>query len=448
MTQSLIMTMSGIRGVVGNPLTPSISLNVGIALGKWLQNGVVVIGGDTRTSHDTLKGSLLSGLLSQGIHVIDIGRVTTPTLQQAIRYHQASAGVMITASHNPAIWSGIKLMNNEGSFLTHHEYDQFIACYHESETSYRDWQSQGQLSIDTQAIHRHVDIILNQIDVSPILNNPHLSVLVDANHGAGSVANPILLDKLGIRYTMLYPEPTGVFAHDPEPLEKNVSAIQASMKQGNYTIGFVQDADADRLVILDETGHFIGEDYSLAFCVDHVLEMEKAHGARVVVNLSTSNILHDVAAKHGASVIQTKVGESHVTQGIRHYHALVGGEGNGGVIYPKIGWGRDSLVGMVLALRHCAIKGETVSQIVSRYPKYKMIRHRIDLSSTDQVEAVLARIKTLFPDSPLNCEDGVKVTLPNGWLHARPSNTEPIIRIFVEADQIDTAQFYLNKVVT
>ncbi|NBV42179.1 phosphoglucosamine mutase [bacterium] len=428
----LIMSMSGTRGIVGRVLTPEIALNTGLAYGTFWKSGTVIVGGDTRTSHDTFKSALISGLLATGMDVIDIGRVTTPTVQQMITHFGAVAGVVITASHNPAVWNGIKLMNGSGSFMDANEYAAFMSVYETQNWALKDWTGQGQLRIEHNAIEMHVDKILSLIDTRPI-QNARLRVLVDANHGAGAAADPVLLDRLGVDYTILNEAPTGHFAHDPEPLEKNLSQIKSELATGKYDIGFVQDADADRLVILDGNGRFIGEDYSLAFCVDHILGvLAPSESANVVVNLSTSSILEWIAQKHHALIHYTKIGETYVTQGIKSLNAVVGGEGNGGVIFPKVGWGRDSLVGIVVALHHLAVRKKSVAEIVSEYPKYVMVRDKIQVENAAQVAETIATIRDRFKDYPQNDLDGVKVTLPNGWVHVRPSNTEPIIRIFAE----------------
>ena len=441
---SLIMSMSGTRGVVGGTLTPQIALHTGLAFGSLWKTGTVVVGGDTRTSHDTYKSAVIAGLLASGVDVVDIGRVPTPTVQQMIHRFNAVAGVVVTASHNPVIWNGLKLMNGSGSFLEDAEYAQFKAIYDAETWTVGGWDQQGKLTIDSTAMDAHVDKILELIDCSAI-RNAGLRVLIDANHGAGSVSDPLLLDRLGVKYDILNAEPTGRFAHDPEPLEKNLDQIKGKLAAGGYDIGFVQDADADRLVILDENGRFIGEDYSLAFCVDHILAIENEVSPSVVVNLSTSRILEWIAAKHGGNTIYTKIGESHVTQGIKLNHAVVGGEGNGGVIYPRIGWGRDSLVGIVVALAHLAAKKKTVSEIVSTYPQYAMIRDKIAVGSQSEVTHAIAEIRNRFSQFSQNDTDGVKVTLPNGWVHVRPSNTEPIVRIFVEGDTLAVAQDLMKQ---
>jgi len=436
--------MSGTRGVVGGTLTPEIALNTGLAFGSLWKSGTVIVGGDTRTSHDTYKAALISGLLATGLDVIDIGRVTTPTVQQMIHRFKAVAGVVITASHNPVIWNGLKLMNGTGAFLEDHEYAEFKTIYDTHGWTLVDWQSQGTLTVDPTAVDAHVDKILDLIDCSAIRKSG-LRVLIDANHGAGAVADPVLLSKLGVQYDILNAQPTGIFAHDPEPLEKNLSQIKAKLAEGGYDIGFVQDADADRLVILDENGRFIGEDYSLAFCVDHILAVEGQANPTVVVNLSTSRILEWVTTQYGGQIRYTKIGESHVTQGIKSNQSVVGGEGNGGVIYPRIGWGRDSLVGIVVALAHLAAKKKTVSEIVATYPQFTMIRDKISVGSQDEVSRAIGEIRNRFADYPQNDADGVKVTLPNGWVHVRPSNTEPIVRIFVEGDTLTIAQELMKK---
>ncbi|NDC82628.1 phosphoglucosamine mutase [bacterium] len=446
-----MMSMSGTRGVVGDTLTVEIALRTGLAYGTfWRSRHIggdspsIIVGGDTRTSHDTYKSAIISGILATGVNVIDIGRVTTPTVQQMIHRFSAIAGVVITASHNPVIWNGIKLMSGSGAFLDEVEYASFLAIYDAQLWSLADWSEQGTLTVDHSATQAHVEKIISLIDCSKIRASK-LRVAVDANHGAGAVADPVLFASLGIDATIINAEPHGRFAHDPEPLESNLSQLKAAMASGAFDIGFAQDADADRLVILDQTGRFIGEDYSLAFCVDYILNSEQVTHPSVVVNLSTSRILDWITDKHGGTLTATKIGESHVTQGIRTLGATVGGEGNGGVIYPRIGWGRDSLVGMVVALAHLADAKRSVSDIVSDYPQYVMLRDKIAVESRESVAHAIGVIKDRFSDFPQNLDDGVKVTLPNGWVHVRPSNTEPIIRLFVEANSASEAREIMTK---
>ncbi len=440
----LIMSASGTRGIVGENLTPEIGLRVAKAFGTMLHKGPVIVGGDTRTSHDMLKSAVISGLLSVGTDVIDIGRVTTPTVQQLIRHYKAMGGMVITASHNPVIWNGIKLMNSSGSFLENDDYDHFAKLYDTATFTHATWENQGKLHVEPHALHIHINKILDIIDTTSIQNSG-LRVLIDPNNGAGAVANPILFQKLNIHYDMLHSEPNGHFNHDPEPLKKNVSCIIEALQKGHYDIGFVQDADADRLVILDETGQFIGEDNSLGFCIDFILSQSPAPHHEVVVNLSTSLVIEDICNRHNAQIHYTKIGETHVTQGLKKWQATVGGEGNGGVIYPKVGWGRDSLVGMVIALKYLAESKKKVSEIVSQYPSYVMLREKINLPDTDSLAHLLKTVEAQFPEADINREDGVKLSLKGAWIHVRPSNTEPIVRIFIEAPTQEQADALWNR---
>lgn len=442
----LMMTTSGTRGVIGDTMTPQVATKIAQAFGTYIGKGPVIVGGDTRVSYDMLNGAVLAGLISVGTDVINIGQCLTPTVQQMIRKFNAAGGVVITASHNPIQWNGIKLMNNTGSFMVQSEFEVFLKHYEQTDLPIKPWPELGVVTHYPNAIQDHVDLVLNAIDISPI-KSANLNVLVDPNNGAGALANPILLEKLGVKATILNGTPDGRFSHDPEPLVKNLADTLAAAKTGRYDIGFVQDADADRLVILDENGHFIGEDYSLAFCIDRILQDEKtAKDPVIVVNLSTSQVLKDVAERHGAQLIQTKIGETNVTEGIKSHHAVAGGEGNGGVIYPKVGWGRDSLVGITLALRHLAITKKKVSEIVSTFPKYVMLRDKFNVDNRDQVIQFLDKVKQHYSALPQDHQDGVKISFPDGWVHARPSNTEPIVRVFVEAPSEGLATEILKTV--
>jgi phosphomannomutase len=444
-TSQLIMSLSGMRGIIGDSLHPQIPLEMAMAFGTFIGKKTVIIGGDTRVSHDMVKNIVISGLTSVGTTVIDIGKVTTPTVQHLIRHHNATGGIVITASHNPIMWNGIKLMNKDGSFLTPDEYDEYMSIYSNKKFNLVPWNQLGTTHYDTTATKTHIDTILSIIPTDDIKQSK-LKVLCDANNGAGAVANPLLFDALGIKYDIIEPDPSGKFAHDPEPLKSNLSTIITQLKSGNYDIGFVQDADADRLVILDETGHFIGEDYSLGFCIDYILKTETITNKTVVVNLSTSRVIEDIAKQHNAKTYYTIIGESNVTQGIRKHNAIIGGEGNGGVIYPKVGWGRDSLVGMVLALKHLVLAQKKVSEIVTTYPKYVMVRDKFEIQSKDKIPLFLNKVKDTFKHKEMDTQDGIKIMFDNGWVHTRASNTEPIIRIFAEAPSHEEATALIQKI--
>lgn len=440
----LMISVSGMRGVVGYTLDPLLVLKMGNAFGRWVGNRTVVVGGDTRPSHAMVKSAVVAGLTSAGASVIDIGIVPTPTVQQAVRFHGAAGGVVVTASHNPEQWNGIKLMNASGSFLEPEEYDAVMAAYADTVLEKKAWNGVGFVRTDADAIARHVDVIMGALDCRCLAGSP-LRVLVDVNHGAGAVADPILFDKLGMQVSFLEAAPDGHFAHEPEPLEKNLSALCEAMRSGNYDIGFAQDPDADRLVIVDEKGRFIGEDYSLGLCIDYILKTVGGVSPQVVVNLSTSRVIEDIVTRYGGRVTYTKIGEAHVTQGLKALNAVVGGEGNGGVIYPKVGWGRDSLVGMVIALKYLAESGRSVSEIVSTYPSYVMLREKQALATPEALQQQLAMMKTVFSDGALDFQDGVKAMFSDSWIHLRPSNTEPIVRIFVEAPTVQAANILLDR---
>ena len=427
----LIVSQSGIRGIVGDTLTPDVALDVGRAFGHFVSGGVVVVGGDTRPSHGMLKQAVVAGLTSVGCTVIDIGKVPTPTVQQAIRHHQAAGGIVVTASHNPAPWNGLKLMQATGSFLDDQAYAQFQTVYtNRHQLAGVPWDQVGQCIHDPDAIQRHVDRILSVIDMPDV---SHMSVLVDANHGTGCLATPVLLDALGVRYTLMQSEGDGYFSHPPEPVRANLDAIVSRMQSGHYDIGFVQDPDADRLVVIDDCGRYIGEDYTLGLCVDYALSTQKTKASTVVINLSTSALLHDIVARHHAQLVETKIGETHVTQALMQHQGLIGGEGNGGVIYPEVGWGRDSLVGIALMLKALVEKSVSVSEWVDQFDRYEFLKASLPVTESTDLTACIQALMQQFSNYTTNQADGLKLMGPDGWIHVRSSNTEPIVRIFIEA---------------
>jgi len=445
MPQEPIMSLSGTRAIVGENLNPTLATEISMAFGSYLGKGKIIVGGDTRVSHEMVKHAVLSGLLAVGNDVIYIGKVTTPTVQQMIKHHEAVGGIVITASHNPIQWNGLKLMNRSGSFLDTKEYETFINKYHEKNFDLKPWDQLGTITEDNNAIQKHVDLILEKLDISSI-KGANLNVLVDAVNGAGAVADPVLLDALGVNYTIINEAPDGRFGHDPEPVKGNLIDFQEALAKGNYDIGFAQDADADRLVILDENGRFIGEDYSLAYCVDYILSQDTSEAKKVVVNLSTSLVLTDIAKKHNADIFFTKIGEANVTEGLKAHQAQVGGEGNGGIIFTKIGWGRDSLVGITVALKHIAESKKKVSEVIETYPQYTMIRDKFEVSTREEVNNFLTKVDAHFEHYEKDKQDGIKVLMENSWIHVRPSNTEPIVRIFIEAPSQEKAEELLSQV--
>ena len=435
-----MISTSGLRGIIGESLDPAVALLMGQAYGSQLESGqTLVVGGDTRASYPMMKQALISGICSTGVHVIEVGQCPTPTVQHAIRRHKAQGGLVVTASHNPIQWNGIKLMNDQGAFLTGALYDEIIARFKQKEIRLASVRDLGRILEDKEAIQRHIDVIFKEIDPSEI-KKAKPRVLIDVNHGTGAIADPILFERLGIDCDMMYPEPHGDFFHTPEPIKENLTEICQRLKEGDYDIGFVQDPDADRLVTIAGDGTFIGEDYSLAYCLDYLLSLNAETKKDVVVNLSTSKVIEFVAQKHQASLHYSKIGEPNVVTKMQEMGAHYGGEGNGGVIYPRVGWGRDSLLGIVVALKHWALSKKSVLDTVKSYPTYKMYRDKMSLENRADIEPFLIRLKKEYQAYSQNHEDGVKIDFKSSWLHVRASNTEPILRLFAEAETLEKAK--------
>jgi len=440
----LMISSSGLRGVVGTHLTADVIDPFIRAFIHWCPPGQIVVGGDTRTSHDALAQMVMAICQLCGRDVVYIGNVPTPTVQQMVREYSAAGGFAITASHNPIEWNGIKIIDSTGSFLSSDAFNEFSSLRDQGKiATYTPWDSQGRRIDDMGAIAKHVDRICQVLPVSKIKKQ---RVLIDVNHGAACNANKVLFQKLGVDVDSLYDVPDGRFSHPPEPLENNLSVLCEKMKGGGYDIGFAQDPDADRLVIVDEHGRFIGEDYSLAFCMDYYLSTITMSDPNIVVNLSTSNIIRFIAKKYNATVIQTKIGEPNVTAKMKACNAVIGGEGNGGIICPAIGWGRDSLTGIALALLHLSLSGKSVSKVIASYPSYVMVRDKQPLESKAVVDKKLAIVADHFTGEDINFDDGVKVSFSSSWVHIRASNTEPIIRIFAEAPTKEEAEQLVQNV--
>ncbi len=440
----LMISSSGLRGIVGEHLTPGVIEPFVRSYLKWLPKGKIIIGGDTRTSHDALIQLVASICQLCGRDVVSIGKVPTPTVQQMVRKYKAAGGFAITASHNPVIWNGIKIIDSSGSFLEKGAFDEFYQLFEQqSWVPYSKWDNQGSRVVIGDALRSHVDVISN---ILPIEKIKPLKVLIDVNHGAGHQADVELFNVLGIDVDFLFDGADGEFSHPPEPVTENLTELCHRMAKGGYDIGFAQDPDADRLVIVDENGRFIGEDYSLAFSMDYYLSVVNEAQPSIVVNLSTSKVIEFIAAKYNAELFQTRIGEPNVTAKMKAISATIGGEGNGGIILPSVGWGRDSLTGIVLALLHLTESSKTVSEIVAGYPKYTMVREKQPLESVDLIKSKIERVTSFYKDENINLDDGVKVSFEASWVHIRPSNTEPIIRIFAEAESEARAMALIETV--
>jgi phosphomannomutase len=375
-----------------------------------------------------------------GFDVLDIGYASTPTTELAVRMSGADGGIIITASHNPRQWNALKLLNSEGEFLTAAEGAEVLAIAEKEDFQYAEVDDLGHVTVDNSFDDRHVQAVidLKLVDVEAV-KKAGFKVCVDSINSVGGLILPKLLDKLGVSYKFLNGEVTGDFAHNPEPLEKNLQGIMDELKTGQYDLGIVVDPDVDRLAFICEDGRMFGEEYTLVSVADYVLSQTKGN---TVSNLSSTRALRDVTEKHGGMYAAAAVGEVNVTTKMKEVHAVIGGEGNGGVIYPESHYGRDALVGIALFLTSLAKKGGTVSELRNSFPDYQIAKNRIDLTPETDVDAILVKVKEMFAQDPtaqVNDIDGVKIDFPDRWVHLRKSNTEPIIRVYSEAQTMEMA---------
>ena len=438
---TLIKSISGIRGTIGgragDTLNPLDIVKFTSAYATFIRknrpNGSnkIVVGRDARISGYMVKNVVCGTLMGMGYDVINIGLATTPTTELAVRWSGADGGIIITASHNPRHWNALKLLNNEGEFLTASEGAEVLDIAEREDFDYADVDHLGCYSDDASFNQRHIDSVLalKLVDVEAI-RNAHFKVVVDSINSVGGVILPDLLKTLGVEYKFLNSEPNGDFAHNPEPLEKNLGGIMDEMAVGKYDLGIVVDPDVDRLAFICENGTMFGEEYTLVSVADYVLSHTPGN---TVSNLSSTRALRDVTEKYGGKYMASAVGEVNVTTQMKAVHAVIGGEGNGGVIYPESHYGRDALVGIALFLSSLAHKGCTASELRKSFPTYFIAKNRIDLTPSTDVDAILAKVKDLYKNETVNDIDGVKIDFADKWVHLRKSNTEPIIRVYSEA---------------
>ena len=438
---TLIKSISGIRGTIGgragDTLNPLDIVKFTSAYATFIRknrpNGSnkIVVGRDARISGYMVKNVVCGTLMGMGYDVINIGLATTPTTELAVRWSGADGGIIITASHNPRHWNALKLLNNEGEFLTASEGAEVLDIAEREDFDYADVDHLGCYSDDASFNQRHIDSVLalKLVDVEAI-RNAHFKVVVDSINSVGGVILPDLLKALGVEYKFLNSEPNGDFAHNPEPLEKNLGGIMDEMAVGKYDLGIVVDPDVDRLAFICENGTMFGEEYTLVSVADYVLSLTPGN---TVSNLSSTRALRDVTEKYGGKYMASAVGEVNVTTQMKAVYAVIGGEGNGGVIYPESHYGRDALVGIALFLSSLAHKGCTASELRKSFPTYFIAKNRIDLTPSTDVDAILAKVKDLYKNETVNDIDGVKIDFADKWVHLRKSNTEPIIRVYSEA---------------
>lgn len=445
---TLIKSISGIRGTIGGAsgdgLTPLDIVKFVSAYATFIRkagktdSNTIVIGRDARISGEMVRNVVCGSLMGMGFDVVDIGLASTPTTELAVTMEGACGGIILTASHNPRQWNALKLLNEKGEFLNAAEGEEVLAIAEAEAFSYADVETLGVYRKDDTYNKKHIEKVLQLklVDVEAI-RKANFRVAIDAVNSVGGIILPDLLKALGVaEVKTLYGEPTGDFQHNPEPLEKNLGDIMTLMRNGDYDVAFVVDPDVDRLAMIGENGEMYGEEYTLVTVADYVL---KHTPGNTVSNLSSTRALRDVTRSYGQQYFASAVGEVNVVTKMKEVDAVIGGEGNGGVIYPECHYGRDALVGIALFLSHLAHEGKKVSELRSSYPSYFIAKNRIDLTSGTDVDAILEKLKSQYQGEEINDIDGVKIDFPDKWVHLRKSNTEPIIRVYSEASSMEVA---------
>ena len=452
---TLIKSISGIRGTIGgkagdtlNPLDIVKFTSAYATLIRKttpIKTNKIVVGRDARISGEMVKNVVCGTLMGMGFDVVNIGLASTPTTEIAVTMEQACGGIILTASHNPRMWNALKLLNEKGEFLNKAQGEEVLRIAEAEDFEYADVDHLGKYIEDDSYDQKHIDMVLglDLVDVEAIKARK-FKVAFDAVNSVGGIILPKLFDQLGVEYTGMFTEPTGDFQHNPEPLEKNLGDIKALMQQGGHDIGFVVDPDVDRLALFCEDGTMYGEEYTLVTVADYILQHTPGN---TVSNLSSTRALRDVTRKYaGCEYNAAAVGEVNVVTKMRETNAVIGGEGNGGVIYPAAHSGRDALVGIALILTYLAKKGMTTSELRATYPPYFSAKNRIDLTPDTDVDAILVKVKELYKNEEVNDIDGVKIDFPDKWVHLRKSNTEPIIRVYSEASTMEAADEIGKKI--
>ncbi len=446
---TLIKSISGIRGTIGgvageglNPLDITKFVAAYATLIRkttTVKSNTIVVGRDARISGEMVRSCVCGTLMGMGFDVIDIGLASTPTTELAVTMSGSCGGIILTASHNPRQWNALKLLNEKGEFLNAVEGAEVLALAAAEAFEFADIDHLGHYTKDDSYDQKHIDSVLalELVDVEAI-RKANFKVAIDCVNSVGGVVLPKLLKQLGVETVEgLYCEPTGDFQHNPEPLEKNLTDIMGLMKKSDLDVAFVVDPDVDRLAIIDENGNMYGEEYTLVTVADYILQHTPGN---TVSNLSSTRALRDVTRKYGLEYNASAVGEVNVVTKMKNTGAVIGGEGNGGVIYPASHYGRDALVGIALFLTYLAKKQMTVSELRKTYPAYYMAKNRIDLTPDVDVDAILVKVKEIYANEEVNDIDGVKIDFPDKWVHLRKSNTEPIIRVYSEAGSPEEAE--------
>jgi phosphomannomutase len=452
---TLIKSISGIRGTIGGKvednLTPIDAVKFAAAYGTWLKNQRlkdnyrVVVGRDARISGEMIQNLVMNTLVGMGIHVIDLGLSTTPTVEVAVPMEHADGGIILTASHNPKQWNALKLLNAKGEFLNGIEGKKILDIAESSDMTFAEVDDLGKITKNEAYIDLHIDEVLDL----PLVNRKAIEavkfkVVVDGVNSTGGIAIPLLLERLGVEAVKLYCDPTGHFPHNPEPLKEHLGDLANAVVKHHADFGIVVDPDVDRLAFMDETGDMFGEEYTLVACADYVLSKTPGN---TVSNMSSTRALRDVTLKHGGNYEASAVGEVNVVDLMKKNSAVIGGEGNGGIIYPESHYGRDALVGVALFLSLLAEKKMKVSELRASYPNYFMSKKKIQLTPELDVEGILKTMEANYSHENLTTIDGVKIDFADSWVHLRKSNTEPIIRIYTEAPSQGEADTLADRII-
>jgi len=449
---SLIKSISGIRGTIGGTpgsnLTPIDILKFTLAYGDWVkkESGIhkVVIGRDARTSGPMVSNIVVGGLQSIGIDVVDLRLSTTPTVELAVVHEKAGGGIIITASHNSKQWNALKLLNAKGEFISAAAGEEVLRIAEENLPEFVDVNTLGKHTFIADYIDRHIEQILQlKLVDAKAIKERKFKVVIDCVNSTGGIAVPKLLKALGVEEVVeLYTDPNGMFPHNPEPLPENLSELAMTVKKKKADLGISVDPDVDRLALVCEDGNMFGEEYTLVAVADYVLSHKKGNTAS---NLSSTRALRDVTEKRGGQYHASAVGEVNVVEKMKEVNAVIGGEGNGGVIYPELHYGRDALVGIALFLTHLAKSGKTASLLRSSYPGYFIAKKKIDLDASVDIDHLFAEVQKKYKKYPINTIDGIKIEFDTDWVHLRKSNTEPIIRIYAESNSETTADNMANQ---
>lgn len=432
----LMVSVSGVRGIFGESITPEIALNFATHFGIFRNRGKIIVGRDSRTTGPAMFNAVVSGLMSVGCDVVDLGIVSTPTVLLAVEESDAEGGISITASHNSSEWNAMKFVSGNGMFLFPEEADKFIGSLNDP-VKYANWDKMGKLSSDPDGTKRHLEKIINisYLDITKIQEKKY-KVVIDCVNGAGGVISPQLLRDLGCEVIELNCEPTGYFAHTPEPLKKNLGQLEAAVLEHKADVGFANDPDVDRLAIVSEKGECIGEELSLLLSEKFVLSKVKGD---IATNLSSSMASEDVAKEFGVKVHRTRVGEINVGKKMMELDSPIGGEGNGGVICAEVHYTRDAPAGMALILAYMAEHGLKMSELANEIPKYYFAKDKIKVDP-DKLDTIMAKVPEVFAGLKLDHTDGIKVLGDKFWIHIRKSGTEPIIRVYVESETSERSQ--------